>query len=235
MSSVFKFKKFNVLQEKSALKVGTDSMLLGSFIDVASAKSGLDLGAGTGVLSLMLAQKSKLLNIDAIEQDALSFDECHLNFQNSPWSNRLVTHLGSYFTFRFEKKYDLIFSNPPFYLEKEANTKTSNVIGKHTSLDEFQKFAFLVKNQLSLTGYFWIIVPYSVYKLINDVGIFNPLKINYLYKIHSKLNKLNSRMVIGFSHLEKEAIVKELVVRNEDNTYSDDYVKLTKDFHYNKL
>ena len=235
MSSVFKFKKFNVLQKDSALKVGTDSMLLGSIINPKEAKHGLDLGAGTGVLSLMVAQINNSICIDAIEKDLDSNKECQVNFNHSPWSDRLMALNGNYFEFPFNKKYDLIFSNPPFYLEQETNTKKANLISKHTSLIEFEKLASLLLNHLSEKGSFWIILPYNLFKYLEELNVFKPLNIRLLYIIHAKKNKRNSRVVIEFSFKLEKTLVKELIVRNDDNSYTDEYVILTKEFHFNKL
>jgi len=108
--SVFRFKYFDVKQEKNPLKVGTDSMLLGAFIEASGHKRALDLGSGTGVLSLMIAQKNPIITIDAIEIHEDGSQECRENFASSPWSERLTVFQGDYFIFPFQSKYDLIFS-----------------------------------------------------------------------------------------------------------------------------
>jgi tRNA1Val (adenine37-N6)-methyltransferase len=235
VSSIFKFKKFDILQKNAAMKVGTDSMLLGAIMDSKGAQKGLDLGAGTGVLSLMVAQQNDEILIDSIEKDLSSFEDCQYNFTHSIWSDRLTPIAASYFSFPFDKKYDLIFSNPPFYLEEENKTKNANQLSKHMSLKEFKMFAALVVNNLSSNGEFWIIVPYNLFKLIDDEEVFKPLEINYLKIIHSKSGKLNSRVVIQFSFTHNIKIIQEMVLRNKDNSYTQDYINLTSQFHYNKL
>ncbi|MDB3905397.1 methyltransferase [Crocinitomicaceae bacterium] len=235
MSEIFKFKKFDILQKNAAMKVGTDSMLLGSIMESKNAKTGLDLGAGTGVLSLMVAQQNEDILIDSIEKDKPSFQDCQYNFTQSIWSDRLTPISASYFSYSFGKKYDIIFSNPPFYLEKEKKTKNTNQLSKHMSLNEFKIFAALVVNNLSSNGKFWIIVPYKLFKLIDDNDLFKPLKINYLKIIHSKTDKLYSRVVIQFSFRHTKKTIHEMVLRNKDNSYTRDYIHLTNQFHYNKL
>lgn len=235
MSSIFKFKEFNILQKDSVLKVGTDSMLLGSIIDPGPYKYGLDLGAGTGVLSLMVAQKNKDIYIDAIENDIPTFKECKFNFDESRYSNRLAAIFGNYFEYSFEKKYDLIISNPPFYIEAEVNMKDSNRISKHASLEEFKKLGSLVTRQLDEHGCFWIVLPYHLYNLLIEMDVFKNLYINKIYNIHSKENKLNSRVIIKYSFVNNKMLVKELILRNLDNTYTSEYIELTQDFHYNNL
>ena len=235
MSSVFKFKEFDVLQKDSVLKVGTDSMLLGAMIDSGHSRSGLDLGAGTGVLSLMVAQKNKDIYIDAIENDIPTYKECDFNFKSSQYSNRLEAISDSYFEYSFEKKYDLIFSNPPFYIEEGVNMKPSNRLSKHGSVMKFKKLASLVVDVLAVQGCFWIVLPYKLYNLLVEMNVFNNLFINELYNIHSKERKLNSRVIVKFSFTKKKRVVKDLVLRKSDNTYTSEYIELTKDFHFNKL
>lgn len=235
MSSIFKFKQFDVLQRDSVLKVGTDSMLLGSLIDPGEYETGLDLGAGSGVLSLMVAQRNKDIHIDAIENHTLTFTECDFNFKSSSFVTRLKAIHDDYFKYVFNKKYDLIYSNPPFYMEDESLMKASNRLAKHGTLEEFRQLGILVGKRLSRNGSFWLVLPYNLYQKIVQIELFKSLYINKLYIIHSKINKLNSRIIVSYSFHKKEIVENELVIRNSDNTYTSEYIKLTKDFHYNKL
>jgi len=235
VSSEFKFKKFTILQDKSAFKVGTDSMLLGAFIDAADAKRGLDLGTGTGVLALMIAQKFSEISIDAMEGDYDSYLECCVNFKNSPWSARLKAHLGDYFDYFHSDEYDLIFANPPFYVESEKHTKSSNILTKHTSHNELAQLISLVSRLLSAQGVFWIIVPYSIYKNIIEVSYINKLYINNITIINSKENKLKTRVIMSLSFMEKSPVHDELTIRNLDNSYTTEYIDLTRDFHFKCL
>ena len=235
MSSIFRFKQFEILQEQSALKVGTDAMLLGALIKAKEASLGLDLGSGTGVLSLMIAQQNNSILIDAIEEHLPSYNECKTNFQNSPWKHRLEIYPENYFSFSFQRKYDLIFSNPPFYFEKERHTKTNNLTSKHTTKEDFDRFASLVISQLSSEGRFWVIVPFNIYKYIVDLNVFKNLFINNLVFIKAKINKSISRVVMCFSFHEIFVDKTELILRDSEGLYTDDYIDLTRDFHYNNL
>ena len=220
----------------SPLKVGTDSMLLGSFISSDSKLQGLDLGSGTGVLSLMLAQKNQKLQIDAVEIDANVANECDLNFQNSKWRKNLKCISADYLQFEFNKKYDLIFSNPPYHFENTLSPDNGVNISKHSLRSDFIQFFQLVKQLLTENGNFWIIIPFSssdqLIKLANEQGLF--LK-EYIC-IHSKPSKKNIRVIMNFSSKKQDAIrEREFVIRNENNSYSDDYITLTKDFHSKDL
>ena len=234
--SVFKFKEFTVVQKVSPLKVGTDSMLLGSFISTELKSQGLDLGTGTGVLSLMIAQRNPNIFIDAIEINDEVAKECTLNFQNSKWSTHLNSITADYLKFPFKKKYDLIFSNPPYHFENILSPDNGVNLSKHSLQSDFIQFFQLVNQLLIENGDFWIILPFSVSgqltKLANEHGLF--LK-EYIC-IHSKPSKKNIRVIINFSRKKQDNIhEREFVIRNENNLYSEEYIALTKDFHSKDL
>jgi tRNA1Val (adenine37-N6)-methyltransferase len=118
MKEVFKFKEFEVKQEDSAMKIGTDGVLLGAWTKIDnSVDSVLDIGSGTGLISLMMAQRSDAELIDAVELDPAAYEESVYNFENSPWGDRLFCYHSSFqeFAQEIEDSYDLIVSNPPFF------------------------------------------------------------------------------------------------------------------------
>ena len=123
--STFNFKQFSVQQDQCAMKIGTDAVLLGAWCPIENNPfSILDIGSGTGILSLMLAQRSNAEQIDAIEIDEDAYEECVINFENSPWSDRLFCFHASLDEFIEEPEieYDIIISNPPFYSEDFKTT-----------------------------------------------------------------------------------------------------------------
>ncbi len=131
--SVFKFKHFSVKQSDSAMKVGTDAMLLGAFVETENKTQALDIGTGTGVLSLMLAQKNETLQITAIDIDELSAKEALINFQNSSWTNRLNVYHADFLSFKTENQYDLIVSNPPYFSTTNENKDERKAQARHIS------------------------------------------------------------------------------------------------------
>lgn len=209
-------------------------MLLGAFIDASNHRLALDLGAGTGVLSLMIAQKNPDIKIDAIEIHTDGAHECLENFTNSPWGERLSVFQGDYFCYQFQKKYDLIFSNPPYYLdglpaENEILNRT-----KHSNQIDVSKFFDQVNLALTSEGKFWIIFPYSninfYLKKACEKGFFP----SQIIAIHSKITKRNTRAIICFQRDKLEYPIHcEFTIRTNENKYSADYVKLTRDFHWN--
>ncbi len=235
MAQDFHFKHFTISQNRTALKVGTDSMLLGALVNAKSPKFALDLGAGTGVLSLMLCQKFPSLQVDAIEIDAGAYLDCLMNFEESRWSDQLNVMQGDYFNHRFSKSYDLIVSNPPFYLEKTADMKRINALAKHTSKEGFYTIIFRIKSLLAKNGSCWMILPYTQLDLltgyVNQVSLF----INRIVFIDAKKSKPNSRVIIEISNSFAQMKTSRLIIRNEDNSYSDSYINLTKEFHSKEL
>ena len=232
--SVFRFKYFDITQEKNPLKVGTDSMLLGSLVKVTGHKRALDLGAGTGVLSLMIAQKNSTISIDAIEINEAGMIECSENFTRSPWKERLNVFQGDYFKFEFHNKYDLIISNPPYYIDTLLAFDDKLNRAKHSDQNEVLKFFKLAESILALEGKFWIIFPQLSFNFFIEIARQNRLFPNHIIHIHSKPSKLNKRVVVCFQRIENQQVdLKEVIVRDMNNQYTSEYKNLTKDFHWN--
>ena len=235
MAQDFQFKYFTISQNKSALKVGTDSMLLGALTKAKNPKYALDLGAGTGVLSLMLCQKFPSLNVDAIEIDKGAFQDCNFNLKQSSWSEQVNAIHGDYFNHVFPRSYDLIVSNPPFYLEHAPAMNNVSKLAKHTSKQDFYIFITIVKSLLAQDGTGWIIIPHAQLDFIVDCAKRVSLYINKIIFIDAKESKPNSRVVVTLSNFNTLINTSRLIIRNEDNSYSDSYINLTKEFHSKEL
>ena len=235
MNPGFSFKYFTVVQDRTALKVGTDSMLLGALLKAQNPIRCLDLGSGSGVLALMACQQFSNANIDAIEIDTSSFKDCVHNFEHSPWSNRLNAIHGDYLSFGFSGKYDLIFSNPPFYLEASSQAKDFNIRSKHTTRDEFLNFMLCANNLLSKDGVLWLILPYRHLDLIMNYAKKHEMFLNSLITINAKVSIPKSRIVLCLSKNKSLLNQQTITVRNEDNSYTDTYINLTREFHSKEL
>ena len=230
--SVFRFKCFDVKQEKNPLKVGTDSMLLGAFIEASGHKRALDLGAGTGVLSLMIAQKNPEIKIDAIEIHKAGSQECRENFESSPWTDRLTVFQGDYFEFQFQVKYDLIFSNPPYYLDSLPSKQQSINDAKHASIESFSSLFEIVYKTISKDGTFWLIVPFTNRETILNIAEQNSFFPKEVIQIHSKPSIPDVRIIFCF-HLRKTIPnIYNCIIRDENGSYSKTYRELTCDFHW---
>ena len=164
MSKPFHFKKFSVLQDQCAMKVGTDSVLLGAWSSLKHApKSILDIGAGTGVLALIMAQRSSAEIIDALEIDAEAYEQCVYNFENSDWGDRLFCYHAALkdFTVEIEDSYDLIISNPPFFTD---NFKSGNEARDKARFEEALPFEQLLNSAsklLTKSGQLNVVIPFS--------------------------------------------------------------------------
>lgn len=232
--STFQFKHFTINQSRSALKVGTDAMILGSFIDSTSKKKGLDIGAGTGVLSLMIAQNNPDIEIDAIEIDSDSFLDCKENFAGLKYSEKLKIVHADFLSFSFQKKYDLIFSNPPFYYNSLQSSDERTAISKHSVHLPFDRLFEKVSLLLTENGHFWLIIPAEHTPTIKDIA-----KENHLFPLHeinvfAKPGK-HTRSILSFSKIGGSTSFNSLTIREETGAYTEQYIQLTKDFHFKNL
>lgn len=233
--SVFHFKEFTIQQANSILKVGTDAMVLGSVVDSSNSTAILDIGTGTGVLALMMAQKNAKASITAVEIDALSAKDCFLNFENSPWKKRLSLVLTDFNEFQSNQKFDLIICNPPFYSNSLENTDKRKASAKHAIHLPFEALFTKVASLLAQHGSFWMISPYQDKQLILETAEKNGLFPKTDYSINGKPIQ-PVRAIFCFSLLKLVPCVhKELTIRNDDNSYTEEYKILTADFHGVKL
>ncbi|MFM7636783.1 MAG: tRNA1(Val) (adenine(37)-N6)-methyltransferase [Crocinitomicaceae bacterium] len=230
--SVFRFKHFSIRQENSALKVGTDSMLLGSLVNADSPCNILDVGTGCGVLSLMMAQRYPNAFVSALEIDNDSCIDAKFNFTESAWSDRLVLINQNFFNFSSALKFDLIISNPPFHFEEvESENERVNTAKRWTKL-EFQQF-YSSCAELSYTqSDLYLIVPYLWHEEHLSFATLFGWQAHQKIIIHGKSDKQNSRVVINFKRqFENDCIVSEITIRNIDGSYSEEYKTLTRNFH----
>ena len=161
---MFQFKKFTINQDRCAMKVGTDGVLLGAWCPIDNNPfSVLDIGAGTGILSLMLAQRSNASQIDAIEIDEDAFEQCVDNFESSPWSDKLFCfHAGlDEFMEEPEDEYDLIISNPPFYTEDYKTENEQRDLARFSDALPFEDLVEATHLLLSENGIFAVIIPFK--------------------------------------------------------------------------
>lgn len=232
--SSFSFKHFTIQQSNSALKVGTDAMVLGAFIDAEIALNSLDIGSGTGVLSLMIAQKNPFIKVTSIEIDELSCIDSANNFKNSPWNERFNLIQSNFLTYNFEEKFDLIFSNPPFYENSLINSDLRKAKAKHESHLSFHLLFEKVSNLITQNGEFWIIMPFeNALKWIDNASkyeLFCIRKIN----VFAKPNVMK-RSILVFSKTEQQLLTQDFIIRNIDNSYTPEYIQLTKEYHSKSL
>ncbi len=232
--SVFRFKEFEIIQVNSALKVGTDAMVFGAFVNAEGKRNALDIGSGTGVLSLMVAQRNELLKIEGIEIDDGAIQDCHLNFETSKWSSNLMLHHGDFLNFDFKNQFDLIITNPPFYFNGLLSDSNSINLAKHNASLPFDNLFRKVSELLTPIGDFWIIIPYELEENISSLAENVGLIVNRKIIVFAKKDR-PSRLIFSFSNVEKPIIEDSIIIRESTGNYSDQYKSLTQDFHGTKL
>ena len=230
--SLFRFKHFSIRQENSALKVGTDSMLLGSLVNTDSASYILDVGTGCGVLSLMLAQRFPNAFLSALEIDNDSCIDAQFNFTESTWSDRIELIHQDIFNFSSSLKYDLIISNPPFHFEEVKSENSRKNKAKRWTKSEFQQFYAKCTQLSHFQSDLYLIVPYLWQDEHLSMATSFGWQAHQKIIIHSSIEKQNSRVVFNFKRqIVNDCMLSEITIRNVDGTYTDDYIALTKEFH----
>lgn len=231
--SEFVFRHFTVKQERSAMKIGTDSVLLGCICEVKDVDSLLDIGTGTGILALMLAQRCNG-NIDAVETDELAAQEAEQNFRNSEWSKRLNLYHTSIqqYAAKANKQYGLIISNPPYYkaaahskIEDEQRSKARHDLGL-----PFEELISSVLRLLMPGGSFWLILPVHEAAIFNDVAK-DKLHLVKQVNLIPKPGKPANRLVMQFAREQRKLQEEDLIIYDQDNMPSLAYKRLARDFY----
>lgn len=232
---MFQFKQFTIEQDRCAMKVGTDGVLLGAWTPIAvDTNSILDIGSGTGLIALMLAQRSNANQIDAVEIDEEAYEQCVENFENSPWSDRLFCFHAALdeLVEDPEDEYDVIISNPPFYSE---DFKTDNIQRDLARFQDAMPFEGLIEAAdllLSENGLFAVIIPFKEEERFIDLCAkfeLYPVKVTRVKGAHKTPIV---RSLMAFKRYELAVLeADELVVEINRHEYTDDYINLTKDFY----
>ena len=224
----FSFKQFNIQQTKDVFRVGTDGVLLGALASVGAVSNVLEVGTGTGLISLMLAQRNssaQFLGID-INEEATNLTK--INFENSPFFSRLKNIHQDFKSFTIAEKFDLIVSNPPYF---EESSSEKDKIARQTVELNFAQLITKSANLLSENGMFSVIIPVEVGNDFIEIALENNLflcrKINIKGILHSKVK----RLILEFSLQEKPFKESEFVIEKSPRQYSDQYLELTKEFH----
>lgn len=217
------------------MKIGTDAVLLGAWCPVENDTfSVLDIGAGTGILSLMLAQRSNAEQIDAIEIDENAYEQAVDNFENSPWGDRLFCfHAGlDEFIDEPEDAYDLIVSNPPFYSEDYKTENEQRDLARFQDAMPFEDLVEAAGLLLSENGIFAVIIPFKeeakFIDLCAEAELF-PVKVT---RVKGNPTSETKRSLLAFKRYELSVLeADELVIEINRHEYTDDYIALTQDFY----
>ena len=217
------------------MKIGTDAVLLGAWCPIDNnPKSILDVGAGTGILALMLAQRTNADQIDALEIDEEAYEQCVENFENSPWADKLFCYHAALdeFVDDPEDEYDLIISNPPFYSEDFKTTDEQRDLARFQDAMPFEDLIEAADLLLSENGTFAVVIPYKEEERFIDLCAeyeFYPVKATRVKGSHKTPIV---RSLLAFKRFELSVLTAdELVVEINRHEYTDDYINLTQDFY----
>ncbi|MBC8769057.1 methyltransferase [Arenibacter sp. BSSL-BM3] len=234
MAEPFLFKQFKIHQDRCAMKIGTDGVLLGAWTSLEQQPlSILDIGAGTGIIALMLAQRSNADSIDAMEINEDAYEQCMENFESSDWADRLFCYHASLdeFVDELDDKYDLIVSNPPFYSEMVSSGDESRDTARQSQSMPFEELLSGVAQLMSLNGTFSTIIPYKEEEeFLNLARNFNlfPKRIT---RVKGNPKSEIKRSLIEFQFGDIAGTTSNLTIELERHKYTREYVDLTKDFY----
>lgn len=237
MSNIFfKFKQFTVYQDKCAMKVGTDGVLLGAWTDVNNSDKMLDIGTGTGLVALMLAQRNLNAQIKSIDIDADCVLQAQQNVASSPFAKRIDVELRSFQEYLKEsgERYDLIVSNPPFFQNSLKSPDSSRNFARHDNtlsfVDIIAEGSMLLKDNGRLT----LVLPYNFKQQIIDEASKASLNVCRITNVLPLPHKPAKRLLVELRRECVECVENNLIVEHTRHNYSDEFISLTKEFYLDR-
>lgn len=228
----FKFKQFQVWHNECAMKVGTDAVLLGAWVNLQNATSVLDVGTGCGIIALMCAQRSDAF-IEAVESDKNSVIQAKDNFAKSPWHSRLTACHESFAAFTSSRKFDVIVSNPPYFRNSLKPPDTLRSAARH---DDNLSYETLIRHSAKLCSArsrLSVIIPYADLGYFTGIAALNGFWLQRNTLVYSRPGERAVRCLLEFSANRCNTPVTEtLNIRKvQSNAYSDEYTALTREFY----
>lgn len=235
--STFAFKQFVIQQDKCAMKVGTDAVLLGAWVFPNGSKTILDIGTGTGVIALMLAQKTTAAQITAIDIDPNAIEQASINFKESKFNDRLhaINISLQEFAKNTENKFDLIVTNPPYFVGSLKSSDTNRSTARHAETLPYLELIEGVKKLLNPKGKFCLILPKNEAISFREMAEAKGFHLSKLLRVRTRLDKdTEKRHVMQFEFHPTEFSESTLVIEKDSRmSYTDEYKNLTKDFYIN--
>ena len=231
--TLFRFKKFQVSQEKCAMKINTDGVLLGAWVNCKQAEKILDIGTGSGVIAMMLAQRSTASRIVGVEIDEASCEEAEMNMKLSPWPLRLSVFKESIqdFTTNANEEFDLVVSNPPFFSGGTLSSTQQRSLVKHTVKLPHSDLLRSAYELMSKEGQFFVVLPYIEGLRFIELAEQYRLYCNHICEVSSFENSPVERLLLSFNKFESEQNKEAIFIRKDSTSFSDSYINLTRDFY----
>jgi tRNA1Val (adenine37-N6)-methyltransferase len=228
----FRFKQFDVQQSSEVFRVGTDAVLLGILSNVHQAKEILEVGTGTGIIALMLAQRNPGAKILAIDINPEAVKIAQENFKNSIFSDRIKSQLQDFKQSDTKEQFDLILSNPPYF---EVNSSEKDILARQRLELDFSDLIQKASELLSAEGLLSVIIPIESEKQFTQICNESLLFLQRKVIIKGIETAEPKRVVLEYCFRKSEAIIENFVIEKSPRVYSDEYLELTKDFHvFNK-
>lgn len=231
--TMFQFKQFTIRQDRTAMKVGTDGVLLGAWANVQRAQSILDIGTGTGLIALMAAQRNTHARIEAIEIEPNAFQQAKENSAASPWANRInITNvaLQNYYP---PITFDCIICNPPFFTQSTSSPDQCRNLARHNDTLPYNELILHVCRLLQPDGQFHVILPATDAEKFIAQALFSGLYPLHITKIYPTPNKAAKRILIQFAPQYHQCTEDCLTLEVTHHQYTKEYMTLTKDFYLN--
>jgi len=231
----FRFKQFSIEDDRCAMKVGTDGVLLGAWINVNGAKRILDIGTGSGLIALMLAQRSASeVNIDAVEIGTEDASQAQENISNSPWPEKIKIHSRAIQDFNPEYKYDLVVSNPPYFVNSLTPPSSKRKAARHTSSLSYEELLMSAKRLLSDNGRLAVILPVKEGNTFVSLAQFQGLYCNHQLAFFSRDEKPQERWLFEFCRTPSSLKAEHLTLFSGSG-WSNAYKTLVFDFYLDLL
>jgi tRNA1Val (adenine37-N6)-methyltransferase len=235
-NNYFQFEQFIIQQDQCAMKVTTDGCLFGAYVAERiidyklQITNCLDIGTGTGLLSLMLAQKINT-NIDAVEIDEAAFNQAKENFNRSPWKDRLNIFNTDILRFNPDKKYDCIITNPPFFEDDLRSVDRNRNNAKHDTALTLKQLLAVVDKYLKEGGIFFVLLPYPRVNYFIEIAAGLDLHLSAQLNIRQTPTHNYFRSILSFTRKTCTAAITELTIKNTDNLYTAEFIDLLKDYY----
>lgn len=231
-NSYFQFKQFRIEQGQCAMKVSTDACIQGVWTAIdPGVRQVLDIGAGTGLLSLMLAQRNNLIIIDAIELDEDAASQANENFASSPWRERLQCYQGDAKSFSFDRKYDLIICNPPFFNKSLLGDDDQRNQARHSLHFSLEDLVKVLDQQMKENGYASVLLPGAEHQLWENVLAKAGYSISRELHIIPAPHKPANRVISICSRQPAQKQSETLHIRTGEHHYNEDFKTLMQAFY----
>lgn len=227
----FRFKQFAVLNDRTAMKVGTDGVLLGAWCPVEGARRVLDVGTGCGVIALMVAQRNSEAHIDGIDIDPGAIEEATLNFAASPWSERLTAMMADFNHMTSTDSYDLIVSNPPYFTDSLLPPDAARTLARHTGSLSYRQLIEGAAQRLTDGGMLALISPTEAEGAIIEAAAFASLPVKNITRVIPVEGAAVKRILWLLSRREMPYREEYLTIAHRDGSFTSEYIALTRDFY----